>query len=88
MTKVHTMKSRITLTMDPQIARRAKQLAHARKTSVSALIEEFLRSASLTSEKGRLSFAQKWAGKFRVASSPEPDPRLEALKARYHLDDE
>ena len=82
------MKTRITLTIDPAMARRAKQLAHARRTSVSALIEEFVRAAPMSARSCGAPFSRRWAGKFRVASSSEPDPRLEALKKRYGLDGE
>ena len=81
------MKRRITLTMDPAVARKAKRLAHARGTNVSALIEGLVRAApgaSPTSEP----FARRWAGKFRVTRSRKPDARLAALKERYHLDQE
>lgn len=85
------MKRRITLTMDPAVARRAKRLAHARKTSVSALIEDFVRRAPLAGETNAglaeptIPFARRWAGKFRVAASDSSDARLTALKARYNL---
>jgi len=84
---MHTMKTRITLTMDPEVVRRAKKLAYARKTNVSALIEGFVREAPLAGEKKQRPFARRWAGKFRVATSTAPDARLDALKARYHLSD-
>lgn len=81
------MKTRITVTIDPQIVRRAKRIAHLRRTSVSALIEEFLRQTPVEANAPGSSFARQWAGKFHVAASAKPDARLEALKARYHLDD-
>ena len=80
------MKSRITLTIDPSLARRAKQLAHARKTSVSALIETYVRTAPLHAQRSGMPFSQRWVGKFHVASSSTPDERLDALKTRYGLD--
>jgi hypothetical protein len=73
--------------MDPTIARKAKQLAHARGTNVSALIEGLVRAAPGASSASE-PFAKRWAGKFRVAESRKPDPRLTALKERYHLDKE
>ncbi|MBI5879226.1 MAG: hypothetical protein HZB53_16380 [Chloroflexi bacterium] len=82
------MKTRITLTIDPQIVRRAKRIAHVRRTSVSALVEEFVRAAPDEPGAAGSSFVQQWAGKFRVAASAKPDARLAALKARYHLDDQ
>jgi len=83
----YAMKTRITLTIDPLLAKRAKQLAHARKTSVSALVETYVRTASLHPQNPKRPFSQRWAGKFHIATSSAPDERLEALKARYGLDD-
>ena len=83
---MHTMKNRVTLTMDPEIAKKAKQIAHARRTSVSALIEDLLRAASISTTKKQVSFADKWTGKLRLKTPTQPDPRFEALKKRYGLD--
>ena len=85
--KMHTMKSRITLTMDPEISKRAKKIAHSRRTSVSALIEDLVRHTPISAKKAEVPFVQKWAGKFRLRHSSTPDPRLEALKKRYRLKD-
>jgi hypothetical protein len=71
--------------MDPDIARRAKKIAHARRTSVSALIEDLVRRTPISAKKAQAGFVETWAGKFRVRKSAEPDPRLEALKKRYGL---
>ena len=85
------MKKRLTVTIDVGIAKRAERLAEARKTSVSAVIEESLRFApALQSKKRRAkkssrSFTQKWAGKLRLRTPSEPDPLLDALKAKYGL---
>ena len=84
---MHTMKKRITLTIDPQLALRAKQLAHNRHTSVSALIEELVRAAPLSPGADNKSFVEKWAGKFQVAKPAQPDARLGMLKERYQLED-
>lgn len=84
--RMHTMKNRVTLTMDPEIAKKAKQIAHARRTSVSALIEDLLRAASISATKQQVSFADKWTGKLRLRTPTKPDPRFEALKKRYGLD--
>jgi hypothetical protein len=73
--------------MDPAVARKAKQLAHARGTNVSALIEGLVRAASGAPSRSE-PFARRWAGKFRVAQSRKPDARLQALKRRYQLDKE
>jgi hypothetical protein len=71
--------------MDPDIARKAKQIAHARRTSVSALIEDLLRATSISPRKKNVSFADKWTGKLRLRTPEKPDPRFEALKKRYGL---
>ena len=80
------MKDRITLTMDSDIARKAKQIAHARRTSVSALIEDLLRATSISPRKKHMWFADKWTGKLRLRTRAKPDPRFESLKKRYVLD--
>jgi hypothetical protein len=71
--------------MDPDVANKAKRIAHARRTSVSALIEDLVRAASMTSKK-QVSFADKWTGKLRLRRPSKRDPRFEALKKRYGLD--
>ena len=38
------MKARVTITLDPEVHARAKRTARARRTTVSGLIEGFLRS--------------------------------------------
>jgi Family of unknown function (DUF6364) len=78
------MKQRITLTIDPAVARKAKRLAHARGTNVSALIEGLVRAAP-GGASGSEPFARRWAGKFRVVPSGKSDLRLAALKGRYEL---
>ena len=85
------MKKRITVTIDADIAKRAEQLAETRKTTVSAVIEESLRSAPdlkpYRTKKSNQSFSEKWAGKLRVRTPKTPDPLLDALKAKYGLTD-
>jgi len=73
------MKRRITLTIDPAVTRRAKKLAHARRTSVSGLVEEFLRSAPMSADEKSESFAERWAGRFQVAKARPGDRRMRAL---------
>ena len=81
------MKNRVTLTIDPEIAGKAKKIAHARRTSVSALVEDLIRRTPV-SPKLEEDFVDKWAGKFQVRKSPKPDPRLQYLKKRYGLTDQ
>lgn len=79
------MKSRVTLTMDVEIAKRAKKIAHARRTSVSALIEDLIRRTTVSTRRSAAGFVETWAGKFDVRNSDKADRRLEALKNRYGL---
>ena len=81
------MKRRITLSIDPSVTRRAKKLAHARQTSVSALVEQFLRAAPLADGEKATSFVERWTGKFTLARTKENDQRMNALKARYRLNE-
>jgi len=79
------MKQRVTLTLDPEVARRAKKVARARNTSVSGLVEDLLRSAPVPGGEKRDSFVERWAGKFSVAESSPGDQRMAFLKAKYGL---
>ena len=80
------MKNRVTLTLEPDIVKKAKQIAHARRTSVSALVEDLLRATPVSLKTSEVSFADKWTGKLRLRTPAKPDPRFEALKKRYSLD--
>jgi hypothetical protein len=81
------MKNRVTLTIAPEIAGRAKKIAHARGTSVSALVEDLIRNAPVTGQLEQ-DFVAKWTGKLRLRKAAKPDPRLEYLKKRYGLTEE
>jgi len=78
------MKSRVTLTIDPEIAGRAKKIAHARKTSVSALVEELIRRTPV-SPKLENDFVAKWTGKLQLRKPSKPERRFDYLKKRYGL---
>jgi hypothetical protein len=77
------MKERVTLTLDPDVVAQAKQLAFARKTNFSALVEELLRNAAGAPQE---DIVNKWSGKFRAAESDKSDAKLLALRAKYKLD--
>ena len=85
------MKKRLIVTIDADIAKRAERLAETRRTSVSAVIEDSLRSAPEMQlkqrriKKSNQFFTQKWAGKLRLRTPTKPDPLLDALKAKYGL---
>ncbi len=79
------MRSRINLTIDPKIAHRAKQYAKREKTSLSAIVEEYLdtRTKGNQSEANRsLTFTEKWKGTMTLKSG-ETDDRLNKLKEKY-----
>lgn len=79
------MKHRMTLSIDPEVSRQAKKLAHAKQTTVSGLVEGFLRSTSMPGGKKTGSFVERWAGKFTVTESRPGDLRLQGLKAKHRL---
>jgi hypothetical protein len=79
------MKTRVTVTLDPEVLRMAKAVAQMRRTNVSALIEESLRhAAEESSPRPAKSFVQRWIGKFEIRDDAD-DELLQALKKRYHL---
>lgn len=81
------MKSRLSLTVDPQITHRAKRVAKARKQSLSAMVEDLLRKAAeseagpILSENG--SFSERWTGQLKLARKDEP--RFKKLAEKYKL---
>lgn len=82
------MKRRVALTLDPEVARKAKRIAHARHTSVSALVEDLVRRTPISSPERKLPFVETWSGRFRVKQSSKPDPRLAYLQRHYGISDE
>jgi hypothetical protein len=80
------MKGRITLTIDPTVARRARKVARARNTTVSGLVEDLLRAATIPGGEKQGRFVDRWAGRFVVPETTEGDDRMAALKAKYGLD--
>ncbi|MGH8726680.1 MAG: DUF6364 family protein [Burkholderiales bacterium] len=76
------MKTRVTITLDPDVHAHAKQVARARRTTVSGLIEEFFRTHQST--KGRGSLVDDMLGSARLrAVKPGADPLYDALHARH-----
>jgi len=75
------MKKRVTITLDPDVHRLARQTARKRKTTVSGLIEGLLQSATSTKD-------DDWvAGMTGITSlrdsAPGADPLYDALTAKY-----
>jgi predicted transcriptional regulator len=77
------MKKRITISIDPEISRRAKQLARQRKTTVSGLIQDLIaQSGQGDSNTARESFVTRWEGKLKIQRRKD-DPRFAYLEAKY-----
>ncbi|GMV06814.1 MAG: hypothetical protein AMXMBFR53_30890 [Gemmatimonadota bacterium] len=72
------MKTKLTVTVDREVLPRAKRYARARGVSLSALIEDALRSMT-AEEEG--SFSQRWRGTLRLTRSD--DERFRALLEKY-----
>jgi len=82
----HThMRERITLTLDPAVTLRARQVAKSRGTSLSRLIENRLRElpggAGPERPARREAFSARWAGKGKLRTGD--DPRLQKLLGKY-----
>lgn len=77
---MHTMKTRVTMTLDPQLHARAKRLARQRRTSVSGLFEAYLREQPDPAG----SQVEKLIGSGTLKKpGTTPDPRREALIEKY-----
>ena len=80
------MKTRITLTIDPEVSYRAKELACKQGISFSAMVEKMLAEVSGIPKEGpALSFSQRWRGKMEVKTLE--DTRGERLRDKYNLED-
>lgn len=75
------MKTRVTVTMDPEIHQLAKQAARKKRTTVSGLIESLLQTETAPKKSSIVS------GMVGCASLRAPaeggDPRYDALRAKY-----
>ena len=75
------MKTRITITIDPETHRQAKAAARSRKTSVSGLIESLLRSAATPPSR---SVVDRLIGSAALrAPEAGTDSLYDALSAKY-----
>ena len=75
------MKARVTITLDPELHRLAKQKARKKHTTVSGLIESLLLSET-TLAKTDLVASMTGSASLRE-SSPGNDPLYDRLKAKY-----
>lgn len=74
------MRTKLTITVDENIIPKLKIYARSQNTSLSQLIEDNLRHF-VTPDK--LSFTQKWRGRFKDVDTSTDDPRMQFLKDRY-----
>jgi len=80
------MKTRLSLTVDPQVTHRAKRVARHRKQSLSAMVEDLLREAADSGGRARSvsrPFSERWAGRLKLESKDEP--RFKHLAKKYGL---
>lgn len=75
------MKTHVTITLDPEVHRLARQRARKTHTAVSALIESLLQSETFPKDDGLV------ASMIGIASLRNPvpgaDPLYDTLKAKY-----
>lgn len=75
------MKTRVTITLDPEVHRLAKQVARRRKTTVSGLIASLVKTEAAPPKRGVV------ASMIGSATLREPaagtDPLFEALSKKY-----
>ena len=76
------MKTLVTITLDPEVHARAKAVARARRTTVSGLIEAFLRSPDTAGSGGSLVDEMLGCAE-RRSVEPGRDPLYDALHSRH-----
>jgi hypothetical protein len=76
------MKIRVTITLDPEVHARAKQMARARRTTVSGLIEAYFRSWDAAGKGGSLVDEMLGCAELRDVAQGN-DPLYDAMYARH-----
>ena len=76
------MKSRVTITLNPEVHALAKRTALARRTTVSGLIEKFLSSPQAAGRDGSLVDEMLGSGELRVVKRGQ-DPLYDELHGRF-----
>ena len=72
------MKQKLTVTIEADLIPRAKRYARSQGVSLSALVEESLRSVAGDEEP---TFVARWQGRFRLAGTDED--RYRSLEEKY-----
>ena len=75
------MKTRVTITLDPEVHRLAKRKARKKHTTVSGLIESLLQ-AETAPRKADLVVSMRGSASLREPA-PGTDPHYDAVKAKY-----
>ncbi len=76
------MKTRVTITLDPEVHVQAKRTARMRRTTVSGLIEVFLRSPQASGKGKSLVDEMLGSGRLRVSKRGQ-DPLYDELHKRH-----
>lgn len=76
------MKTRVTITLDPEVHANAKRTARARRTTVSGMIEKFLGSPQAAGTGGSLVDEMLGSAELRGVRRGQ-DPLYEELHRRY-----
>ena len=76
------MKTRVTITLDPDVHAHAKQVARAQHTTVSGLIEAFFRAQKSAWARGSLVDDMLGSAELRMLK-PGADPLRDALHGRH-----
>ena len=74
------MKTSINLSIDPETGEQAKQWARSHNTSLSSVVESYLKELTAGDEN---TFSDRWRGRFQLKETS--GPRADALKNRYSL---
>lgn len=76
------IKTRVTITLDPEVYRRAKETARNKHTTVSGLIESLLQAESAPLKKKGIVTSMVGSASLRTPARVT-DPLHEALTAKY-----
>jgi polysaccharide pyruvyl transferase WcaK-like protein len=76
------MKTRITITVDPEVVRHGKRVAQARETSLCVMIESLHREQRPGERQQSDTFSQRWQGRLSVRDDSSA-PLLKAIKAKH-----
>ena len=81
------VRDRVTVTLERTLVTLAKRRAHARGTSVSGVVAESLRDTLQRQGRGTRapSFAERWRGRFELATDDPADVRQVHLQRKYRL---